>query len=241
MPHQPILPLEPFRKWGLDFVGPFKPSATCTRNKYIIVAIDYCTKWVEVKTFHDNTAEKITKFVYEYLRCRFGCPIELASDQGGHFVNWLIRELTFHYTVVHKKSTPYYPQANGLTKSTNKTLQTILKKIVNEHRIDWDDKLHNALWAYRTTFKTSIGSTSFWMAFGLEAVMPIVFQVPSVRVQLVERLSESDSKQQRLEQLLELGEERIASFAHLEHGQQRFRSLIRTKARSNSAHWLEKH
>ena len=174
MPHQPILPLEPFQKWGLDFVGPFKPPATRTGNKYILVATDYCTKWVEAKALQDNTIASPAKF-YENLWCRFGCPIELVSDQGGHFVNRIIRELTSHYAVVHKKSTPYYPQANGLAESTNKTLQTILKKIVNENRTDWDDKLHNALWAYRTTFKTSIGSTPFRLAFGLEAVMPIEF------------------------------------------------------------------
>ena len=105
MPHQPILRLEPFQKWGLDFVGPFKPVATCTGNKYIIVATDYCTKWVEAKALRDNMAASTTKFVYEYLWCRFGCPIELVSDQGGHFINRLIRDLTSHYTVVHKKST----------------------------------------------------------------------------------------------------------------------------------------
>ena len=80
-----------------------------------------------------------------------------------------------HYAVVHKKSTLYYPQANGMTELKTKTLQTILKKIVNENRTDWDDKLHSALWAYRTTFKTSIKSTPFRLAFGLEVVMPIEF------------------------------------------------------------------
>ena len=64
----------------------------------------------------------------------------------------------------------------------NKTLQNILKKIVNENRTDWDDKLHNALWPYRTTFKTSIKYTPFRLAYSLEAVMPIEFQVISVQV-----------------------------------------------------------
>ena len=112
MPHQPILPLEPFQKWGLDFVGPFKPAAARTGNKYIIVATDYCTKWVETKALRHNTATSTAKFVYEHLWCRYGCPIELISDQGGHFLNHIIRELTTHYAVVHKKSTSYYPQAN---------------------------------------------------------------------------------------------------------------------------------
>ena len=72
--------------------------------------------------------------------------MKVVSDQGVHFLNRLIRDLMTHYAVVYKKSTPYYPQANGLAESTNKTLQTILNKIVNENRTDWDDKLHNALY-----------------------------------------------------------------------------------------------
>ena len=108
MPHQPILPLEPFQKWGLHFVGPFKPVATWTGNKYIIVATNYCTKWVKAKALHDNTTMSTAKFVYEYLWCRFGCPIELISDQGGHFLNRFVQDLTTHYVVVHKKSTVYW-------------------------------------------------------------------------------------------------------------------------------------
>ena len=88
--------------------------------------------------------------------CKFGCPIELVIDQGTHFVNKVIFKLSHYYAVVHKRSTPYYPQANGLAESTNKTVQTILKKIVNENHTDWDQKLHIALWAYRTTYKMMI-------------------------------------------------------------------------------------
>ena len=109
---------------------------------YILVATDYCTKWVEEKSLRDNTATSTAKFLYEQLWCRFGCPIELVSDQGGHFINHLIRELTTHYIVVHKKSTLDYPQANDLPESANKTLQ----KILNSTTItDWDDKLHSLL------------------------------------------------------------------------------------------------
>jgi hypothetical protein len=159
MPHQPVLPLEPFQKWGLDFVGQFKPPAMRTSNKYVIVATDYSTKWVEAKALGDNTAASTTKFLYEYIWCWYGCPIELISDQGRHFLGQVVESLTTFYAMVHKRSTPYYPQANGLAESTNKTLQNILRKIVNENRTD------SALWAYRTTYKTSIRSTSFRLAF----------------------------------------------------------------------------
>ena len=121
--------------------------------------------------------------------------------------------------MVHKKSTQYYPQANGLAESTNKTLQNILKKIVNENRTDWDTNLYSALWAYRTSYKTSIQSTPFRLAFGLEAVMPVEFQVPSLRIQIREWLPEAQSEQLRLQQLLELGEIRVRSMAILEQEQ----------------------
>ena len=86
MPHQPILPLDPFQKWGLNFVGPFTPAATHTRNKYILEATDYCTKWVEAKALRENTATVTSKFLYEHIWCWFGCPIELIGDQGSHFL-----------------------------------------------------------------------------------------------------------------------------------------------------------
>ena len=131
-------------------------AAAKTSNRYVIVATDYCTKRVKAKPLRDNTTTSTTRFLYEYIWCRFDCPIELVSDQGTHFINKVIYELTNYYVVVHKKSTPYYPQANGLAELTNKTIQTILKKIVNDNRTDWDKKLHSALWAYQTTYKTMI-------------------------------------------------------------------------------------
>ena len=107
MPHSPVLPLEPFPKWGLDFVGPFTPAAARTGNKYILVATDYCTEWVEAKALWDNTAASTANFLSKQIWCCFGCPIELVSDQGVHFLSRLIYDLTTHYAVVHKESTPY--------------------------------------------------------------------------------------------------------------------------------------
>ena len=238
MPHQPILPLEPFQKWVLDFWGPFKPPTTRTCNQYIIVATDYCTKWVKAKALHDNTAVSIAKFVYEYLWCQFGFPIELVSDQGGHFLNLLIRDLTSHYDVVHKRNTPYYPQSNGMAESMSKTQQIILKKIMNEHWTDWDNKWRSALWAYNTAFKTSIGSTPFRMAFGLEALMNIEFQVSSFQLQVTKRLFESESKQKLLEQSLKLEDEQISILAQLEQGQRKRSIAENPTNRSRSSNRL---
>ena len=138
-----------------------------------------------------------------------------------------------HYAGVNKKRTPYYPQANGLAESTNKTLQNILRKIVNENRTDWDTKLQSALWAYRTTYKTSIRTTPFRLAFGLEAVMPVEFQIPSLRIQVKERLSEKESEKIRLATLCELEENRIASLLQLELEQRRRKAFVDRHRRGN--------
>ena len=97
MPHQPMLPVEPFQKGGLDFVIPFKPATARTGNRYVIVATAYSAKWVKEKALRDNTAASTTKFLYECIWCKFGCPIELVSDQGTHFVNKVIYELSNYY------------------------------------------------------------------------------------------------------------------------------------------------
>jgi basic membrane lipoprotein Med (substrate-binding protein (PBP1-ABC) superfamily) len=87
----------------------------------------------------------------------------------------------------------YYPQGNGLAKSMNKTLLNIMQKIVEANQTDWDRKLHSALWAYRTSYKTTILLTLFSMAFGLEAVMPSEFSVPSLQIQLEHKLNKLES------------------------------------------------
>ena len=84
--------------------------------------------------------------------------------------------------VIHGKYAPYHPQANGQAKISNKTLCTVLTKIVKASPTDWELKLHSALWAYRVAYKTSIGMTPFYMVFGLDAILPMEFLLPTLIV-----------------------------------------------------------
>ena len=113
-----------------------------------------------------------------------------------------------------------------MAESTNKTLQNILRKIVNENQTDWDTKLQSALSAYRTTYKTNIRTTPFRLAFGLEAVMPIEFHIPSLRIEVKERLSEKEVEKIRPATLCELEENRITSLLQLELEQQRRKAFV---------------
>ena len=180
MPLRPIVSTRAFVKWGIDFVGPL-PRAQGTRCQYLIVAIDYSTKWAEAMASTKNDARTIAKFLYEHIFVRFGLPIEIVSDQGTHFVNEVVEVLLNEFMVTHRRSAPYPPQANGQAESTNKVLCTALTKVVEGNRGTWERKLPSVLWAYRTAYKTSVGSTPFELVYGLNAVLSIEFLMPTLR------------------------------------------------------------
>jgi hypothetical protein len=153
---RPIFPTGPFEKWGLNFV-----PMTALRNKYLIVATDYLTKWTEAAIVKKNTREVVADFLFNQIVCRYGCPLEIVSDQGSHFVNDLIQELLQSMSVKHRKATPYYPQANGLVEKFNRIVCGILAKVVKDNRKNWDQHVGGALWAYRTAHKLPTDYTPF--------------------------------------------------------------------------------
>lgn len=111
-----------FAKWGIDFVGPIKPSTRGSHAEYIIVAIDYLTKWVEAKATVKNDVRTTAWFLYEYVFTHYDLPIEIVSDQGKHFINEVIEYLLVEFMVIHRRFALYHPQANKQAKSTNKIL-----------------------------------------------------------------------------------------------------------------------
>ncbi|MCO5581762.1 hypothetical protein L7F22_035650 [Adiantum nelumboides] len=215
-----IQPLEVFMKWGLDFMGPFK-KVTLRENKYIVMATCYVSKWVEAKALPNNTAKSTAWFLYEYIICRYGCPIEIVSDQGTHFINDTIEILSELYSIKHKKSTPYYPRCNGQAESSNKTIKSIMTKIVQDEPHNWDEKLQTALWAYRIAYKVTIGMTPFRMVYGTEAVIPLEFAVPSLRLAEQYDMDFNKVLKARLEELQKLDELRQRALLEQQVVQQR--------------------
>ncbi|MCO5603819.1 hypothetical protein L7F22_057972 [Adiantum nelumboides] len=145
MPLRPMMGTRAFAKWGIDFVGLIAPLAYRMHAQSIIVAIAYLTKGVEAKDKAKNDAKTTAQFLCENILTRYGLPIEIVSDKGTQFINEVIEFLLDEFMVIHWKSAPYHPQANGQAESTNKILVTVLTKIVSDSRGDWDQKLHSAL------------------------------------------------------------------------------------------------
>jgi hypothetical protein len=102
-PLTPIIPLALFEKWGIDFIGPIDPVAAKSRARYIILAIDYTTKWVEAIATKKNDAQTVAKFIFEYIIVSFGCPLELVSDRGKNFLNKVVRYITDLYFIRHRR------------------------------------------------------------------------------------------------------------------------------------------
>nr|KYP31632.1 Transposon Ty3-I Gag-Pol polyprotein [Cajanus cajan] len=170
MPQQPMLLCEVFDVWGIDFMGPFPVSFGFS---YILLAVDYVSKWVEAKPTRTNDARVVVDFVRSHLFCRFGVPRAIVSDQGTHFCNRSMQALLKKYGVVHIISTPYHPQTNGQAEISNREIKRILEKIIQPNRKDWSNRLDDALWAYRTAYKAPIGMSPYRVVFGKVCHLPI--------------------------------------------------------------------
>nr|GEZ75758.1 hypothetical protein [Tanacetum cinerariifolium]GFA23134.1 hypothetical protein [Tanacetum cinerariifolium] len=128
--------------------------------KKVFDSVDYLSKWVEAKALPTNDARVVVKFL-KSLFSRFGTPKAIISDRGTHFCNDQFARVMSKYGVTHRLSTAYHPQISGQVEVTNRGLKRILERTVGENRALWSDKLEDALWAFRTAFKTPVGCTPY--------------------------------------------------------------------------------
>ncbi|KAM7523339.1 hypothetical protein LguiA_013241 [Lonicera macranthoides] len=134
MPLNPILVVEIFYCWGIDFMGPFPSSFG---NLYILLAVDYVSKWVEAISCKTNDHKVVIQFLKDNILARFGTPKAIISDGGSHSCNKPFGSLMQKYGVTHKVSLAYHPQTNGQVGLANREIKQILEKMVNLNRKDW--------------------------------------------------------------------------------------------------------
>ena len=142
-------------------------------HKYILLAVDYVSKWVEAIPTITCDAKVVIRFIRSNIFSRFGTPRAVISDEGSHFCNKLFASLLAKYGVKHQVSLAYHPQSNGQAEVSNREIKKILEKTVNVTRKDWANKIDDSLWAYRTTFKTPLGMSPYRIIYGKACHLPV--------------------------------------------------------------------
>ena len=186
--HLPFEPLTsvtspwPFQQWGLDILGPLPiGKGQC---KFVVVAVDYFTKWAEAEPLATITEQKVRNFVWCAIICKFGILRALVSDNGKQFDNPKFRDFYAELGIRNYYSSPAHPQSNEQAKVTFRTLKVALKTKLEVLKGKWVEYLSELLWAYRTTRKSATQETPFALAFGTEAVAPVEIELKSLMIEL---------------------------------------------------------
>ncbi|RVW33052.1 Transposon Ty3-I Gag-Pol polyprotein [Vitis vinifera] len=228
--HAPLLELHvltspwSFSIWGIDIIRKISLKSS-SGHEFILVTIDYFTKWVEAASHARLTSTRVANFIISHIICRYELPHELISDRGVHFraeVDTLLQK----YGIRHHRSSAYRPQTNGAVEATNKNIKKILRKMVETSR-DWSKKLPFALWAYHTFFRTSTGATPYSLMYGMEVVLPVETKMGSLRVALEQQISETKWTHARFDQLNLLDEKRLRAVDHVQAYQRKMAHAFR--------------
>ncbi|GKC13316.1 reverse transcriptase domain-containing protein [Tanacetum coccineum] len=181
-PQQKLSPITspwPFYKWGIDIAGPFSEGPR--KVKFLIVAIDYFTKWIEAKPVATITGNQIKKFMWDNIVCRFRLPGEIISDNGKQFQDNPFKDWCEKLCIRQHFASVKHPQTNGLVERANRSLGEGIKARLDERSKNWMEELPHVLWAHRTMIKSSNGDTPFSLTYGTEAVIPAEIGMPTLR------------------------------------------------------------
>ncbi|GKV53174.1 hypothetical protein SLEP1_g59712, partial [Rubroshorea leprosula] len=169
----------PFAQWGVDLLGPFvKGKGGYT---YLVVTVDYFTKWIEAKPLSMTTEKKIEEFLFNSMLCKFGILKRIIANNGPQFRAAALRSFCNDYGIELSLTSVYTPQSNGQAESANKIVLRGLKTRVLAAHSNWVDELSKLLWSCRTTPSLATGETPFSLAYGAEAVIPVEVGLPYER------------------------------------------------------------
>ncbi|XP_070014177.1 uncharacterized protein [Nicotiana sylvestris] len=179
----------PFVAWGMDVIGPIEPAAS-NEHRFIMVAIDYFTKWVEAKTLKSVTKKAMVDFVHSNIICRFGIPKAIVTDNGANLNSNLMKEVCQQFKITHRNSTPYRPKENRAAEAANKNIKKILRKMVE------------------------VGATPYLLVYGTEVVILAEVEIPSLWIVAEAEIEDDEWVKTRLEQLSFIDEKRLEAVCH---------------------------
>jgi transposase InsO family protein len=200
----PIKVSAPFELVGMDIMGPLPESGS--GNRYIVVAVDYLTRWCEVSALRAAKAEDVARFFLDRVVAVHGCPKRILSDNASNFAGEVAHHMFQTLGVSISHSTPYHPETNGLVERLNRMMKTMLAMYISQHQRDWDTYLPFLTFAYRSATQESLGVSPFEALFGRKPALPADIVAPSE----APRFSAPAEWQRTLQRRLEIIREQAA-------------------------------
>ncbi|XP_070039863.1 uncharacterized protein [Nicotiana tomentosiformis] len=176
----------------MDVIRPIEPVAS-NGHRFILVAIDYFTMWVEAVTFKSVTKKAVVDFVHSNIICWFGIPKVIITDIAANLNSYLMKEASEQFKIMHRNSTPYLPKANRAVEAANKNIKIL---------------------RYHTPVRTSVGATLYLLVYGTKAVIPAEVEIPSLRIVAEAKIDDDEWVITCLEQLNLIDEKRLTSVCH---------------------------
>ncbi|GJV62620.1 reverse transcriptase domain-containing protein [Tanacetum coccineum] len=207
-PQQKLTPITspwPFYKWGIDIAGPFPEGPG--KVKFLIVAMDYFTKWIEAKPVATIIGNQVKKFVWDNIVCRFELPGEVISDNRKQFRDNPFKDWCEKLCIRQHFTSVKHPQTNGLVERANRSLGEGIKARLDARSKNWTKELPHVLWAHRTMIKSSNEDTPFSLTYGTEAVIPAEIGMPTLRTAKVHLVQNNEALEINLDLLEERREE----------------------------------
>ncbi|GJX10793.1 reverse transcriptase domain-containing protein [Tanacetum coccineum] len=207
-PQQNLTPITSpwsFYKWGIDIAEPFPEGPG--KVKFLIVVIDYFTKWVEANPVATITGNQVKKFIWDNIVCRFGLPREIVSDNGKQFRDNPFKDWCEKLCIRQCFASVKHPQTNGLVERANRSLGEGIKARLDERSKDWIRELSYVLWAHRTMIKSSNRETPFSLTYGTEAIIPAEIGMPTLRTAEVDLIKNDEALEINLDLIKEKREQ----------------------------------
>lgn len=195
----------PFRRWSLDFVGPL--PETRSGSKWILVAIDNCTKWPVARACARADVKTVAQFLYDEILMNFGCPDEILTDRGAQFMAQVLELYMENQKIHHLKTSAYHPRTNGLVERLNGFIQKMITKYTYENPTRWDEYLTQALFACRVRTHSSTRNSPFKLLYGVDPKLP----GDSTRPFMYDESDQEDLLEYRMKELEALGQTRAAA------------------------------
>ncbi|KAK2437569.1 protein NYNRIN [Trifolium repens] len=223
----------PFRDWALDLIGEIRPASS-KNQRYILVGINYFTKWIDAIPLPNVDQEAVINFIQNYIIYRFGIPETITNDQGSVFTGRKMQEFAQEIGFRLLTSTPYYAQANGQVEAANIIIINLIKKHIAQKPRNWHKTLDQVLWACRNSPKESTNTTPFRLTYGHDAVLPVEIHLQSARVQRQMEIPLDHYYQMMSDELVDLDEERLSALEVLTKQKERVAKAYNKKVKSKS-------